>query len=279
MDFYQILGVSETASPDEIKQAYRRLATKHHPDKGGDTAKFQEISQAYDVLSDPQKRSNYDLQRKGGHSMHGNPFDDGFGFVNDIFEFHFGRGFQARQRAQNRNRDLSIRAIITLKQSYIGAKFEAQYKLPSGTDQTVLVDIMPGIHDGQIIRYAGLGDNSIATAPRGNLNVVVSVQPDTSYQRRGDDLHTTISINVFEAIGGCSKEVTLIDDSVLTINIPAGVQSGTLFSSKGKGFKNVSTGKFGNFIVNVTVNIPKITDQEIIKKLQEIYNEANNISK
>ena len=286
MDYYQILGVSESSSPDEIKKAFRKLAAKHHPDKGGDTATFQNINQAYDTLSDPQKKAQYDAQRSGFNNFNG--ADHNFEDMHDIFNFAFGPGFGAhfgpgfanfnRQHRGPRNRDLTIRITITLKQSYTGTQIEAKFKLPSGKDQTVAIEVPPGIQSGQIIRYSNLGDDSVASAPRGNLNVNVMVQPDPVFARHGLDLHTVVHINAFEAMLGCTKEIESIDGNKLPINIRSGIQPGSQFSSEGKGFKDVNTGQVGNFIVNVAVDIPEIKNEDLISKLKEINAELSNLS-
>ena len=190
-DYYQTLGVSEGASPDEIKRAYRSLANKHHPDKGGDQAKFKDISVAYENLSDPQKKAEYDNQRMfgGGQQFHfntGSPFGGGFdpfggqGPFGDIFA-HM-RGQQMR-----RNRDLNIQCTVSFLDSFNGKQLEANYRLPSGRNQNVVINVPAGVTHGDTIRYSGLGDDSMPGAPRGNLNVTILVQPDPNYERRGDD--------------------------------------------------------------------------------------------
>lgn len=288
MDYYQILGVTESASPDEIKKAFRKLAAKHHPDKGGDTATFQNINQAYDTLSDPQKRAQYDAQRNGGFDPFTHPGAN-FADVSEMFNFAFGPGFAAhfgpgfsnftRQNRGPRNRDLTIRISITLAQSYSGTQIEAKFKLPSGKDQTVAIDIPPGIHNGQGIRYTGLGDDSVANAPRGNLNVSINVQPDPVFSRQGLNLHTTMHIDAFEAMLGCTKEVESIDGNKSSIKIRPGVQSGSQFASSGKGFKDPNTGQAGDFIIDLVVDIPEITNPDLITKIKDLHAEISNLPK
>lgn len=133
MDYYQTLGVGKTASQDDIKKAYRKLAAKHHPDRGGDTATFQSIAQAYDTLSDPNKRAQYDSPQ---HSF--DPFSHGGGQGwHDVSSMFGGNPFeqffrQAQQPNRRKNRDLNIRVNVNFKQSYLGADLEANYQLPSG---------------------------------------------------------------------------------------------------------------------------------------------------
>ena len=272
---YQTLGVSEDASQEDIKKAYKKLAMKFHPDRGGDTEKFKEISQANDVLSDANKRAQYDAERSGRFHHHagGNPFG-GFGGMdmNDLFNFQFGPGFAGfhQQRVQ-KNKDLAVRVTISLKQSFTGAQLEAKYNLPTGKPQTVAVDIPAGVQTGQVIRYQGLGGDAIPNLPRGNLNVTIVVEPDYNFERRGNDLYTSINITLLEAMTGCTKEVKSLDDTVKSLKLKPGTQHGTEFSSSGQGFKDIQSHRVGNFVIAVNVHIPAITNDADITKLKEIY--------
>lgn len=281
MDYYKILGINEKASQDEIKKAYKKLAMKNHPDRGGDTKKFQEISQAYDTLGDEQKRQQYDAQQN-------NPFinvrsgNHGFPDMGDIFGATFGfggagpfGGFHQR----GRNRDLSIRVSITFKQSYTGTQIEARFNTPAGRAQTVVVDIPPGVQSGQTIRYGDLGDDSIPNLPRGNLNVTVIVEADPAWERRGNDLITTLTVSVLEAMTGCMKEVTCLDGSTMPLKLRPGIQHGAEFSSGGRGFRDVNTGRVGNLIVMLGVHIPAVTDINLKLQLEKIHAEINNTSR
>jgi DnaJ-class molecular chaperone len=279
MDYYQILGINENASQDEIKQAYKKLAMKNHPDRGGDTKKFQEISQAYDTLGDEQKRQQYDAQRRGfgafGNQGHpGFPGDSPFGDIFNQFGFHFGPGFAQPQ--SRRNRDLTIRVSITLKQSYTGTQIEAKFNTPAGRSQTVVVDIPAGVMSGQTIRYADLGDDSIPQFPRGNLNVNVIVEPDPEWERRGNDLFKIVTINALEAMLGCTKDVVCLDGTVMPLKIRAGITPGTEFASGGRGFRDINTGRPGNMVIIVAVDIPAVVDNQLRQELEALYVKINN---
>ena len=270
-DYYQTLGVSENASPDEIKKAYRSLANKHHPDKGGDQARFKDISVAYDNLSDPQKKAEYDQQRQFGsnqqfHFHTGNPFGDIFGQQHPFGDiFGHMRGQQMR-----RNRDLNIQCQVTLVDSYHGKQLEANYQLPSGRSQTVVINLPPGISHGETIRYQGLGDDSVPGAARGNLNVTVIVLPDPIFRRAGDDMYTTVDISPIEAMIGCRKTVRTITGSTLDLDIRAGIEHGAEFASAGNGFPNINNGQRGRFVSVVNIKTPAIADPNLVDRLKAL---------
>lgn len=278
IDYYQTLGVNPSATPEEIKKAYRKLANQHHPDKGGDQARFKDISVAYDTLSDPQKKAEYDQMRMGGNQFRFNTGNSGFESFTDIFGGAFDPFGQANPffgRQLRRNRDLNIQCQITLLDSFIGKQLEANYRLPSGKNQTVVINIPPGISHGETIRYQGLGDDSIPQMPRGNLNVTIVVLPDDVYRREGDDLYTTVNINPIEAIIGCRKKVRYITGDEREIDIRPGVESGVEFASFGQGFMNPHRGVKGRFVVVINIKTPNITNPDIINRLRQINDEIN----
>jgi curved DNA-binding protein len=281
-DYYQTLGVGETAGPDEIKKAYRSLANKHHPDKGGDQARFKDISVAYENLSDPQKKAEYDQQRKyGGMPGGGFNFNAGPGF--DPFGGMFGGQhpfgeFFGKHPNLRRNKDLNIQCQITLLDSYIGKQLEANYTLPSGRNQNVVINVPPGITHGDTIRYTGLGDDSNRQVPRGNLNVTIVVVPDAKFSRNGDDLYTTVNITPIEAMIGCRKTIKTITGSTIDLEIRAGVESGVEFASHGNGFPNVNTGVKGRFVSVINIRTPLVTNPILIEELRRLNDAINQTS-
>lgn len=280
-DYYQTLGVSPNATPDEIKKAYRKLANQHHPDKGGDQAKFKDISVAYDTLSDGNKKAEYDMMRQGGGRQHhfntGNMHDfaDIFGGGGPFGAGHpFGDIF-GQPRGVRRNRDLNIQCQITLLDSLNGKQLEANYVLPSGRPQTVVINVPPGVSHGETIRYQGLGDDSAAHSPRGNLNVTITVLPDPVFTRRGDDLYMILYITPIEAMIGCRKTVKFITGSEKEIDIRPGIETGVEFATPGHGFDNPHTGRKGRFVTVISIRTPAVTDPAVIQKLKDIQSEID----
>jgi DnaJ-class molecular chaperone len=177
MDHYNTLGVAKTAGPDEIKKAYRKLASQNHPDKGGDTAKFQEIQTAYDTLSDPQKRQQYDNPQPQFHGFHGRGqpgFQGGFDF-NDIF----GQVFRNHSQ-QPQQQIFRTMVIINLEQVYTGGEEVLKLQTPNGTN-VIKIDIPKGIQEGGQVKY----ENVI---PGAGLMVEFRVRPHLRFERRMNDL-------------------------------------------------------------------------------------------
>ena len=279
-DYYQVLGLQKGASKEEVKKAFRKLAAQYHPDKKtGDEEKFKQISTAYEVLGDTMKRYDYDHQSYQETNYH--PYEDFFNANQspfgrdpfaDFFFNQFGAGFQQQK---NKNKDLNVQCTISFEDSYFGKNLEATYKLPSGQEQTVVIDIPAGVESGTTIRYQGLGDDTIAALDRGDLHVTIIVNPSTKFERRRDDLYTIVDISPIEAMIGTTKTITAIDGEEMSMKIRPGVSTGTEFARNGSGFKNLQTGHRGRFVSVINIKVPTITDPELIKKLQDLDIEIN----
>jgi len=260
MDHYSTLGVNKDASQDEIKKAYRSLASKHHPDKGGDTAKFQEIQTAYATLSDPEKRAEYDNpapQFQGGHFGGGMPpgFEDIFG---QMFGGHpFGGAFSQRHRQPQRNRTLNIQTSITLEEAFHGKDLIANLTLPSGRDQMLEIKIPAGVQDGTVLRLAGMGDDSIPGVPKGDIHLTINVTSHNIFQRQGDDLVSSLNINCIDAIIGKTVNVNTIDGKTLELTIKPGTQHGQILAAAGYGMPKMSDNRFkGRMLIQIQIVIP-----------------------
>ena len=268
-DYYQTLGVPRNASQDEIKQAFRRLAAQHHPDRGGDTAKFQEIQAAYAILGDPEQRAQHDNPQPqfGGGGFHfagGAPagfedfFAQAFGGGGNPF---FGQGF--RQQPQ-RNRNLNLQTTITLEEAFLGKNLMANVGLPSGLEQVLEVKIPPGVRDGTVLRLAGMGDDSVKHAPRGDIHLTISIQPHHIYQRQGDDLLRSLTVSCFDAILGKTMKFDTIDGKTLEVNINPGTQHGQILAVQGYGMPYMADQRMkGRLLLEINVTVPSdLTDQQ-----------------
>ena len=280
MDYYSTLGVGKNASQDEIKSAYRKMAMKHHPDRGGDEATFKKISEAYDILSDPKKKEIVDLggdpnrqnQGFGGHSFNQGPFEFHFGGghpgMDDIFA---GFGFGARPA--RRNRTLNIHVDITLLDVLTGKELNAEITVPgTGKKKMINISIPAGIEHGQQIRYEGMGDDSIRDLRPGDLIVNVNVMSHSKFRREHTNLILDCTISVWDALLGTHAEIETLDGKTLTITIPPGTNQGTVLSCRGEGLPAIRTRNRGNLLISIKVDIPKNLSQLQIEKIKEIKN-------
>lgn len=285
-DYYQTLGVSKTATKDEIKKAFRKKAHEFHPDKqGGDEAKFKEANEAYQVLSDDQKRAQYDRFGSAGPNMGGAGFGGGQGFggfdfsgfqngqgmefdLNDIFEGFFGGGGFGGRRTP-RGRSISLGLTITFKESIQGTK--KKIKIPSGSAESgrgeVEIDIPAGIEDGQKLKLSGYGEAVQGGVP-GDLYLVISVTPHEHYRKEGYHLVRTLEVKLTDAILGAKYKVETLDDEV-TVKIPKGIRSGTLLRIKGEGVRANAFQK-GDILLQVKVLIPDTLTKEQKKLVEEL---------
>lgn len=262
MDYYKTLGVSKTATQEEIKKAYKKLAMEHHPDRGGDTARFSEINEAYETLKDPKKRQEYDSPRPEINFNSQN--------FEDIFSAFFGgRGMQAR-----RNRDLKLSVSITLEEVFSGKDLIANYNLSNGQNTTANIRIHPGVQHGEAIRYKGMGDNSVSGLPRGDLIVHVNVLRHKTFERDGRNLKTNIEINTLDLILGTKISITTLTGSLINVNIPKGTNPGTILSVAGHGLPDFRTGLTGNLYITIKGKTPKIENDDILKRIKQINDEV-----
>jgi DnaJ-class molecular chaperone len=160
----------------------------------------------------------------------------------------------------------------------LGKQLEAKFKLPSGRDQVIVINVPAGVVNGDTIRYQGLGDDSMPSAPRGNLNVTIVVAPDPNFERRGDDMYTTVFVNPIEAMIGCRKRVTTLAGKTLDLEIRAGVEDGVEFAQGGAGFPNVNHNQRGRFVSVIKIKTPTITDANLVEQLKKLNDAISKIS-
>ena len=275
-DYYKILGVSEDASADEIKKAFRKLAVKHHPDRGGDEKKFKEANEAYDTLKNNNKRQEYDTMRKFGSSMGGQgsgfrftsgQFDEFFG--GDFFEEFMtgvgGRGRRYRQRPRQ-NRDVRLSLTLSIKEVIKASERTLSFRLPSGRDEVVQIKIPAGVQSGVTFRYTNMGDDTDQNLPRGNLLIKVSVLDSDGFTRKQNDLYTDKTIDAFQAMRGCEFTIKDLEDNIVKIRVPAGTQPGSILRVKDKGMPVHETLNIrGNIYIKIHVTIPKLNENQLNK--------------
>lgn len=275
MDYYSILGLNKTASDDEIKQAYRKMAMKHHPDRGGDEKRFKEISQAYDVLSSPEKKKMFDM------GMDPNNPRSHQGFNQGPFEFHFGTdnindffgnfGFSGfGSRPMRRNASFNIGVQLTLEEVLTGKEIAAEVGTKNGKKRLVNISVPAGIDDGQQIRYQGMGDDSISGLPPGDLIVNVTIAKHEKFYRDRENLLYEHRIPVWDSLLGTTVDLETLDKRIITISIPPGTQPETILSCRGEGLPSMRNRQRGNLLIKIKIDIPRNLTTSQIQKIKEV---------
>lgn len=279
VDYYKILGVKSSASEQEIKKAYKKLAVKYHPDKNpGDKNaedKFKEISEAYTVLSDKEKRKQYDLYgqnwkqyeyagrgSEGGYNRPSGGFEDVFGSsgFSDFFESFFGSARSGAKGSSYKGEDLKAHLAISFSEAYSGVlkKFTLNGKMHS-------IQLKPGIHDGQTLKINGKGLDGLNGGAPGDLYLTIHIENHPDFERRGDDLHTIQSIPLYTAILGGKVQVNTPKGSVL-IDIPAESQNEQVLRIRNMGMPQYKQQEVkGSLYVRVKVELPKNLSEEEIR--------------
>jgi molecular chaperone DnaJ len=351
-DPYEVLGLARDASEQDVKRSFRRLARELHPDVNAHDPqaeeKFKEAAEAYEILSDPERRATYDRYgheglRSGGYA----PNFDAFGSIGDLFDAFFGgtSPFGGRGAGPAQGEDVAVALEIDLCEAAIGKRAEVGYeaiercehcrgngaepgtpietcrrcggagqlqavtRTPFGqmmrsvvceqcrgdgrvakqpcaecrgrgrcaTRRTLAVDVPAGIADGQRIRVGGKGHAGEASAPAGDLYVLVRVRPDESFVREGDDLITAIDVSAPLAAVGVTLDVPTLDGTA-AVKLPAGTQPGEVLTVRGQGMPSLRSGRRGSLRVVVNVVIPKrlsAQQRELLERLQETLTEEN----
>ena len=352
-DYYEVLGVGRAASADEIRKAYKQAALKYHPDRNPNDkdaeGRFKEVTEAFSVLSDGDKRGRYDqFGHAGLEGMGGFDFSqvDIFSHFQDLFsEFFGGFGGAGRSRARRgpeRGADLRVQQRLTLRDALVGCKKEIGVRAPTrckhcdgtgaaagssretcqscrgsgqvsatrgfvmftsacaacrgegsivahpctecrGLGQTeesrkVIVTFPAGIDSGQRLRVPGQGIAGPRGAPNGDLYVDVEIEPDPCFERDGMDLATRVHVNFAEAALGAKQRLTMPDETVVELEIAAGMQPGEVLTLKGKGMPRVDGRGRGALHVLVQVDVPKRMNQRLRTLLLELQKELQSSS-
>jgi|UniRef100_A0A832G8B9 curved DNA-binding protein len=306
-DYYKILGVDKNATQEEIKRAYRKLAMKYHPDRNpGDKSaeeKFKEITEANEVLSDPEKRKKYDtLGANWKHYEHaGQGFDDFFsqfggaqggggrtytfsgdlgdlfgnlGGFSDFFESFFGSrgrkqsGFTSQDYSQQSAAGIDLEADlnITLEEAFNGGE-----RIINVDGKKVKIKINPGTKDGQKLRLKGLGRARKQNGQRGDLYLNIHILQHPFYEIKDSDLYYNLDIDLYTAVLGGKEYIRTLDGKTISINIPEGTDSGSILRLKNLGMQKDS-GR-GDLFVRINVTVPKNLSEEekqLFRKLQSL---------
>ena len=288
-DYYKILGVEKGASKDELKKAFRKLAHEHHPDKKtGNEAKFKEINEAYQTLSDDTKRAQYDRFGSAGPNFGGQGGGQGFGGfdfsgfggqggqdfefdINDIFgAFTGGGGFNPFGQRIKKGRNITITTNVTFKESILG--FTDKFKVPSESamhsqKKEIEINFPAGIENGQMMKVQGYGEPA-TDGVAGDLLIKVSVERHKTLRKEGMNLVTDLKIKLTDAILGATYDVDTVDGKV-GVKIPKGIKYGQILRVRGQG---VPAGTFskGDLLIVIHLEIPEKLNKEQKKLIEEL---------
>lgn len=292
IDYYKILGINKNASEQEIKAAYRKLARKYHPDLNPNDKdskrKFQEINEANEVLSDPEKRKKYDQygkdwkhaeefekargqrsesqsygsrQRPSSHTVFEEEYSDFDGGFSDFFEFMFGGHASSASRSRQvrfKGEDYNAELHLSLQEAY-----KTHKKTLNVNGNNIRITIPAGIENGQTIKIGEHGGPGTNGGPNGDLYITFSIANHPSFRRAGDHLYATVEIDLYTAILGGEITIDTLDGKV-KLNVKPGTQNGTRVKLKGKGFPVYKhEGQSGDLYVTYNVKLPEnLSDRE-----------------
>ena len=260
-DYYDVLGVSRDAGPDELQAAFRRLARQNHPDVNKDPGaeeRFKEINEAYQALSDPELRKRYDR------------FGEDYRRVPDVWEERVGAGVGGGSRrgpraARTTGADQEAELPLTLEDAYRGGRKEITLNGPDGP-RSYTVTIPPGVNDGRRIRLGGEGGRGSGDGPAGDLYLVVRLLPHPLFRVQGRNIHVDLKLTPWEAALGAQVEVETLDSSA-RVKVPPGSSSGRKLRLRGQGIAG------GDFYAVVQIHVPKRLDpkeRELFEELAEV---------
>jgi curved DNA-binding protein len=291
VDYYKILGIAKTASTDEVKKAYRKLARKYHPDLNPNdkeaNKKFQEINEANEVLSDPEKRKKYDSYgsdwkhaeqyekaggaqgRSYGQSTGGFSGGQGGADFSDFFESMFGGGgFRGREQVKYKGQDYTTEIKLDLLDAYSTHK-----QTLNVNGKQIRITVPAGIENGQVIKIAGHGGTGMNGGPAGDLYITFLVENNTKFKRSGNDLQTTADIDLYTAVLGGELIIDTLSGQV-KLKVKPETQNGTKVKLSGKGFPVYKKeGQFGDLYITYQVKIPT----GLTEKQKELFTQLSNL--
>lgn len=292
IDYYKILGISKDATQEDIKKAYRKLARKYHPDLNKDNPnaqeKFQEINEANEVLSNPEKRKRYDeygenwkyaeelekqkkRQTKEQSGTREGTFwysDDNTSGFSDFFEELFGNRYRNYNRAM-RGKDYESELHLTLRQAA-----EEQKQILNLNGKNIRITIPAGVADGQVIKLRGYGEPGKGDAPDGDLYITFRIKEDPTFKRVGNDLYTNTTIDLYTAVLGGEIILDTLNGKV-KVKIKAGTQNNSKIRLKEKGFPIYKqSGKYGDLILSIQISIPTL----LTERQKELFKQIKNTS-
>lgn len=290
IDYYKVLGVSKDASSDEIKKAYRKLARKLHPDINPSDkeahAKFQQLNEANEVLSHPEKRKKFDKygkdwengeayekyqqqQKSNSNRQQQTNTDFNGEDFSDFFSFMFGNQERGgRSQPKYRGQDIQAQLQIDIKEAYSTHKKEF-----SVNGKSIRITIPAGIEDQQTIKINGYGSPGLNNGPNGDLYLTFSIANFTSFKRVGNDLFLTHNLDLYSAVLGGEVTISDFNQAKLKLKVAAGTQNGTKVRLKGKGFPVYKKeGQFGDLYITYHISIPTNLSEKEIELFQELAN-------
>ena len=293
VDYYKILGIDKTASQEDIKKAYRKLARKMHPDLNPNDKeahkKFQQINEANEVLSDPEKRKKYDQYGKdwqqaeqfqqarqsqqrswdgGGPSFSGQYDEGAFSdFFESLFGASAGRGRAGQSKFRGQDHQASLQ--LNLKDAY-----NTHQQTFTINGKNIRITIPAGVENGQVIKLKGYGGPGVNAGPAGDLYITFSISDDPDFKRSGDDLYATATIDLYTAVLGGETIIDTLNGKV-KLNVSPGTQNGTKVRLKEKGFPVYKKeGKYGDLYITFTIKIPV----NLSEKEKELFTELSKIA-
>lgn len=302
-DYYKTLGVNKDASKDDIKKQYRKLARKYHPDVNPNDKvaeeKFKEVSEAYEVLGDDEKRKKYDTlganwkqyeaaggagqgnwsqwQTRGGGARGTEDFSDMFegggdfsDFFSSVFGSRTGQGRTHRRSYAFKGQDYTAELFLTLEEAYSGVQ-----KTITVNNKNLRITLQPGVEDGQVIRLKGNGGPGANGGESGDLYITLKMHPHPNYTRKGNDLYMDVPVSIYKAMLGGEETIDTLSGKI-KLKIKPETANGTLLRVKGKGFPIYKQSGHGDLYIRINLKLPeRLTEKEkeLVKQLAALRNE------